>query len=368
MGRNGRAEAGRERNALRRALRNWYDRARRDLPWRETPPNPYQIWIAEIMLQQTRVSVVLPYWRRFIVKFPTVQHLAAASVDDVLRHWAGLGYYRRAHHLHDAARRVIREHDGILPADPIVLRTLPGIGRYTAGAIASIGFGRQAAVLDGNVARVLSRLFHPVVDQPGDPRAATEALWGLADWLVPRRRPGEFNQALMELGALVCLPARPRCADCPLARRCAARQAGVERQVPPKARAVDKPLLEVVAVVAARRSRILMAKRPIDGLWPGMWDLPGGELAAADNAEEAAVQTVRRVGLSVERLTRLDVVTCQLTHRTYRANVFAALGICGRTREAGRHAWMNPDEALTACSRAAARIIQVAVTHGVLSV
>lgn len=319
------------------------------------------------MLQQTRVSVVLPFWRRFVARFPTVKHLAAASRDDVLRHWAGLGYYRRAHHLHDAARRVAREHGGTLPADPNVLRTLPGIGRYTAGAIASIGFGRKAAVLDGNVARVLSRLFHPVVNPAGDPRAATEALWRLADSLVPRRHPGEFNQALMELGALVCLPARPRCADCPLARRCAARQAGVQRQVPPKAHAVDKPLLEVVAVVAARRSRILMTRRPVNGLWPGMWDLPGSELAAPDNAEAAAYQTVRQCGLSADRLTRLDVVTCQLTHRTYRANVFAALGIRGRARDAGRHAWMSPDRALKTCSRAAARIIQVAATHGVLS-
>ena len=207
--------------AIRRALLSWYDRNRRSLPWRRDQPDPYHIWVAEIMLQQTQVVSVLPYWKRFIKRFPSLRRLASAAVQDVLELWSGLGYYRRAHFLHAAARRVVAEHAGRIPRDVETLMSLPGIGRYTAGAISSIAFGRRAPLVDGNVQRVLQRLFHPHASQ-ASPRGAVSGVWRLAERLVPPGRPGDFNQALMELGALICLPASPRCDACPLARRCGA--------------------------------------------------------------------------------------------------------------------------------------------------
>ena len=209
--------------AIRRRLLAYYDGGHRDLPWRTTR-DPYRIWLSEIMLQQTRVETVEPRYRRFLERFPTVDALAAASAEEVCEEWAGLGYYSRARNLHSAARQVVEEHGGRLPAGATELRRLPGIGRYTAGAISSIAYGLPEPVVDGNVARVLSRL--DAVSAPASSAAGSAHLWALAGTLARGPRAGDVNQALMELGATVCTPRAPRCESCPLRSGCVARAQG----------------------------------------------------------------------------------------------------------------------------------------------
>jgi len=214
---------------LQRALLAWYDAHKRSMPWRDRV-TPYRTWVSEIMLQQTTVAAATPYFGRFIARFPTVESLAAASEEDVLKQWAGLGYYSRARNLRKAAQKIVAEHGGRFPSDFDVILDLPGVGRYTAGAIASIAFGKPYPVLDGNVARVFARLFGIFDDVKA--AATQKALWAQAESLVDEERPGDWNQALMELGATICLPESPRCGECPLAERCAARARGVQDELP----------------------------------------------------------------------------------------------------------------------------------------
>jgi A/G-specific adenine glycosylase len=259
---------------IARALVAWYRAARRDLPWRRTR-DPYAIWVSEIMLQQTRVAVVVPYWERWMARFPTAAALAVAPLDEVLASWSGLGYYGRARNLHRGAREVVARYGGRLPDSAGELRSLPGIGRYTAGAIASMAFDRREPLVDGNVARVLARLF-AVEEDVKSPRGQ-KRLWQLADELVPADAPGDFNQALMELGATVCTPAAPRCPECPLADSCRARETGRERElprVPPRTRDADKPELAATAAWVERSGKVLLARRAPEGLFGGLWELP----------------------------------------------------------------------------------------------
>ncbi|MGH7729627.1 MAG: A/G-specific adenine glycosylase, partial [Candidatus Eiseniibacteriota bacterium] len=231
--------------ALHRRLLAWYDRHRRDMPWRRTR-DPYPVWLSEVMLQQTQVATARPYYEAFLARFPSLDALARATPDQVLAAWAGLGYYRRARHLHEAARTVVREHRGRVPDDPVAFRALPGVGRYTTGAVLSICFDRPLAVLDGNVARVLSRLYAlPAAIR--DPRGARR-LWALADSLVPMRRPGDWNQAMMELGATICTPRSPACARCPVRALCRARSLGrVDRYPPAVKRRTPQAIRRAVA-------------------------------------------------------------------------------------------------------------------------
>ncbi|MBI3119584.1 MAG: A/G-specific adenine glycosylase, partial [Candidatus Hydrogenedentes bacterium] len=215
--------------AIRRALLAWYRQEARDLPWRRTA-DPYRIWISEVMLQQTRVDQGLPYYERFLDAFPDLATLAAASEDQVLKAWEGLGYYTRARNLHKTAQTVAEQHGGKLPERAELLQLLPGVGRYTAGAIASICFGERVPVLDGNVKRVLARV-HRIEDSIDDP-ATEKELWILAAELVPPRGPGEFNQSMMELGARLCTPKKPRCEECPVSAHCSAFAAGVQELLP----------------------------------------------------------------------------------------------------------------------------------------
>ncbi|MEO7145400.1 MAG: A/G-specific adenine glycosylase [Bryobacteraceae bacterium] len=251
-------------------LRKWYRRVRRDLPWRQTQ-DPYRIWVSEIMLQQTRVATVVPYYERFLARFPTVDALAAAPEPELLTAWAGLGYYARARNLQRAARVIVER--GGFPRDYGAIRELPGVGDYTAAAIASIAFGLPHAVLDGNVARVLSRVFN----ESGDIRlsATRRRLQHAADELLDRRNPAESNQALMELGATICLPRQPRCAICPIAESCEARRLGVETERPVKARAKETVFLRQTLILIRKRGRILLFKRPpASARMPGFWDVP----------------------------------------------------------------------------------------------
>ena len=249
-------------------LLGWYRRHRRDLPWRRTR-DPYAIWISEIMLQQTRVAAAIPYYERFLRRFPDVETLARARVDSVLALWSGLGYYRRARSLHAAARVVAR--DG-MPTSAGGLRELPGIGAYTANAIASIAYGEPVAVVDGNVERVLSR-FHAIAEPK------SRGLRALADAWLPARDPGDFNQAVMELGAIVCTPRSPGCGSCPLRAECRGREAP-ERYPRPKRRA--RVVVEEHAVgLVVRDGRVLLRRRGPDGLLAGMWELPASRARGA---------------------------------------------------------------------------------------
>lgn len=255
---------------LPRALLRWYAARRRDLPWRRTQ-DPYRVWVSEVMLQQTRAEVVVPYYRRFLRAFPTVDALAAARLEEVLRRWAGLGYYARARNLHRAAREIVRR--GAFPATSRELRELPGVGPYTAAAVASIAFGEDVVAVDGNVARVGLRLLGlRAAARDSRARRAVEAALRA---VVPRGRAGDFNQALMDLGATVCVPKRPRCEGCPVRSFCRAHQDGTAPSIPLANTRTPKPARRfMAALVRDPRGRVLLVRRPPDGLWGGLWTLP----------------------------------------------------------------------------------------------
>ena len=255
----------------------WFDvHGRHDLPW-QRPGNPYMVWVSEIMLQQTQVATVIPYYQRFMVSFPDLASLAAASEDAVLAHWSGLGYYARARNLHRAARQVVAEHAGRLPEAVDGLQSLPGIGRSTAGAILSLALGQRHAILDGNVKRVLAR--HRAV--PGWPGQAAVAhtLWELAEAHTPHERVAEYNQAIMDLGATICTRGRPGCACCPLEADCVARRLGRQADFPGRRprRALPQRAVQML-VLRDPDGRMLLERRPAEGIWGGLWGLP--ELAA----------------------------------------------------------------------------------------
>ena len=329
--------------STRRLLLDWYRANRRALPWRETR-DPYAIWISEAMLQQTRVETVIPYYERFLRRFPDVEALATADTDDVLGLWAGLGYYSRARNLHKAAQVVAEQHHGTLPDDPDALRALPGVGRYTAGAVASIAFDRPEPVLDGNVKRVLSRLLG-VREDVGRP-AVERRLWKEAETLARGPSPGDLNQALMELGAMVCTPRAPRCVACPLARRCDARAEGDAESLPVKAKKREPRRVEATSALVVRRAKALAVRRPPEGLLGGLWDLPGGELAGGEEPRDGLVRALReRVGLGVEKPQRVGEVEHVFTHRRLRLHVFRCDTAQGRTRLDGfdAHRWLSTD-------------------------
>jgi A/G-specific adenine glycosylase len=327
--------------ATRRDLLRWYRAHRRDLPWRRTR-DPYAIWISEAMLQQTRVETAIPYYHRFLERFPDVEALASADLDDVLGAWAGLGYYTRARNLQKAARVVVDSHAGALPDDAEALRSLPGVGRYTAGAVASIAFDRPEPVVDGNVIRVLTRLRGIREDVKKAPVA--RRLWEEAELLVKGRSPGDFNQALMELGATLCSPRAPRCLACPLASHCAAHASGDPESLPVKAPKAAPKRVEAVAGWVIRRGKALAVRRKEDGLLAGMWDLPGGELLGGEAPGDGLVRSLReRLGLAVEGAVCAGSVEHIFTHRRMRLHVFRCEGVSGRVKRRGfsDHRWVS---------------------------
>ena len=251
----------RGRGLFRQRLLHWYDGHKRDLPWRMSH-DPYHVWLSEIMLQQTRVTAVLEHYQRFLKRFPTIEFLARSRISSVLAVWSGLGYYGRAHMLHAAAKKVVKEFGGKLPARSRSLRTLPGIGRYTAAAIASIAFNEPVAVVDGNVRRVLQRVLGKTL--------TGEELWGAAERVLSRRRPGDFNQAIMELGATVCLPRRPKCLLCPVLDLCVTR--GAEGR---EDKTAYQKKREICYALDCQDGSVFLVRRPEDAsLMPGMWELP----------------------------------------------------------------------------------------------
>lgn len=300
--------------ALRRSLLRWYRREGRDLPWRRVADNPYAQLVAETMLQQTRVQTVIPYYRRFLRRFPNVRKLARASSDDVLSLWAGLGYYSRASNLHRAAQRMVECFDGRVPETVEALRSLPGVGRYTAGAVGSIAFGLRTPILDGNVARVLARLFALTDDISTTP--VRRRLWQLAEDILPRTRCGEFNQALMDLGAMVCTPRAPACPRCPLRGSCLANARGLADELPRVKSVPPVTKLNLTSLVVVAGRSVLLRQRPLGGLWGGLWEPPATErLVARRSALPIREILPEVVSARIASFHKLGSVTHTLTHR-----------------------------------------------------
>jgi A/G-specific adenine glycosylase len=329
-------------DGLREQLLEWYDRSRRDLPWRSTPgdrPDPYHVWLSEVMLQQTRVETVRPYYLRWLRRFPTLDALADASQEEVLREWEGLGYYARARNFHRAVREVSSVHGGEIPSDRERFLALPGVGRYTVGAVLSIAFGRPEPVVDGNVRRVFSRLLD-------DGAPSNETLWILASELVRGPRPGDFNQALMELGATVCTPRSPACAGCPVAGWCAARAAGTQASRPAR-----KPSRAVptenhgVAITRADGGALLLARRPQKGRLAGMWEFPGVSAREGEGLAEAAARAARDLaGVAVVPGESVGTVEHLFTHVRVVYHAFSCPVAPGASDPAvGEVAWVLPE-------------------------
>lgn len=327
-------------------LLDWYDRAAADLPWRSTTPDPYAVWLSEIMLQQTQVETVRGYYLRFLERFPTVQALAEAPQSDVLKQWEGLGYYSRARNLHACAQIVTQEHGGVFPRDVESLQKLPGIGRYTAGAVASIAYGVRAAVLDGNVIRVFARLTDLADDVSHNTTQAK--LWEMADAWVPHARAGDYNQALMELGRTVCKPRAPLCADCPLKAHCRAFASGTQSQRPVKAAKAPTPHYDVAAgIIRNSDGRILIAQRPPEGLLGGLWEFPGGKQETGETLPECLQRELREeLAIEVEVGALFVVVKHAFTHFKITLHAFECVHTGGDPQKLGVHdfAWVTPDE------------------------
>ncbi len=318
---------------VRDHLLPWYRAHKRDLPWRRTG-DPYAIWISEVMLQQTRVVAAEPYYRRFLQRFPTVKALAKARLDDVLKAWEGMGYYARARNLHKAAQVVVQRHGGHVPRTMAELQALPGVGRYTAGAIASFAFGLPEPILDGNVKRVLVRIFR-IREDPRLP-AVERKLWDLAARLVPPDDAGDFNQSLIELGAMVCVPRNPRCPQCPVREACLAREKGEQDTLPLRRPAPERPHSIIAVAVVYKRGRVLIGRRPAHALLGGLWEFPGGKVQEGETLEAAAAREVREeIGIEVEILDPIAAVDHAYSHFRITMHAFAARWISGEAKAIG---------------------------------
>jgi A/G-specific adenine glycosylase len=335
--------------ALAARLIEWHAAHQRVLPWRERRAgqrDAYQVWVSEIMLQQTRVETVDGYFRRWLERFPTLEALAAADEQEVLKAWEGLGYYARARNLHKAARQVVAEYGGVLPAERKALLALPGIGEYTAGAILSIACNQPEPILDGNVKRVLARLFD--IDQPINAPAVLRHLWELAGAVVaaaPVGAAGDCNEGLMELGALLCTPQKPRCLLCPLASLCQAAQHGTQAARPVMPPRKQTPHYDVAAGViwagAPYRSHLLIAQRPPDGMLGGLWEFPGGKLEASDADLPACLrrEIAEELAIEIEVGELLTVVKHAYTHFRITLYTFHARHVAGAPQAIGCQDW-----------------------------
>lgn len=275
---------------IQKKLLTWFRKHKRDLPWRNTN-NPYHIWVSEIMLQQTRVETVIPYYERFLKKFPTVKQLAKAPLDDILKLWEGLGYYARARNLHKAAKFIVKNHKGKMPTAFDDVTALPGIGRYTAGAICSIAYGTKVPVLDGNVVRVLTRIYG--IQEDPKKSEINKELWQLATDLLPVRNPGELNESLMELGAIVCTPRNPTCLICPVNEYCEARKKGLIDSVPFRKEKKKLPHYNISAGVIWKGKKILIGQRPHNGLLGGLWEFPGGKQEKGETLQQCLKREIK---------------------------------------------------------------------------
>jgi len=358
--------------SFRRRLRTWYARNARKLPWR-TSRDPYAVWVSEIMLQQTQVATVKLYFERFLAAFPTIEALAQADEHDVLRLWEGLGYYRRARQMHEAAGILVRDHGGRFPRDAETVRRLPGVGRYTAGAILSIAFDAREPILEANTTRLFSRLLAlrgekkgtgTVCAKPGSDRrlvagrcgklylsasSSAQLLWAMAEAVLPRKDTGAFNQALMELGGKVCLPKRPRCDGCPVAPLCRALAEGIQSSIPPaKPKRAIQPRHEA-ALIVRRGRHVLVWRCPEGGRWAGLWDFPRFPVDAARSepiASQLGDQLRQQTGVVVEAGRHLatlkhSVTRFRITLDCFEARWLSGPNAAGRSRELR---WLRPAE------------------------
>lgn len=309
------------------ALIDWFEKAGRTLPWRETD-DPYRIWLSEVMLQQTQVKTVLPYYRKFTKTFPTIHDLAKADLQEVLKMWEGLGYYARARNFHRAANIVCGKFGGIVPGPGEELRELPGIGDYIASAISSIVFNHPSAVVDGNVKRVLARLFR--IATPVNGSNSHKSFKQAADGLLDKNRPGTFNQAMMELGALVCKPKTPLCETCPVPAFCAARQNRETDCYPKRIRKKTPPKRRIAVGVVYRNGRVLITRRHPEGFLGGLWEFPGGNIIGRQKPENACIRNIlEQTGLTVEIDSRIAGVRHAYTHFTAVMEVFQCRYVSG---------------------------------------
>jgi A/G-specific adenine glycosylase len=339
-----------KKTALVRRLLSWYRRHGRQLPWRQTR-DPYAIWVSEIMLQQTQVATVIPYYHGFLKRFPTVTALAAASPDQVVKSWENLGYYHRALLMHRAAKLMAKEWDGKLPSDHGDLLRLPGICPYTAGAIGSIAFGKRLLALDGNGKRVYVRLF--AIAGRTDGRGVAARIPRLAQQLLPTRHAGTFNQAIMDLGAALCTPRNPSCTLCPLTAFCLAFAKGLQDRLPTPKKRGRLPYKDLTAsVITDRAGKLLMVKRPERGLLPGLWKLPGGERQGEESLPEALKHRVlEELGVMIQVLEPVTSVKHTFTHFRMTLHAFRARIQRGKPKPltCDRLAWVHPAD-LAGCA------------------
>ncbi|HSN39394.1 MAG TPA: A/G-specific adenine glycosylase [Burkholderiales bacterium] len=340
-----------------RKLIAWQKRhGRHDLPWQNTR-DPYAIWVSEIMLQQTQVAAVIPYYQRFLRSFPDIPALAAASQDEVLTHWSGLGYYSRARNLHQAAQIMARDYGSRFPEDYEQVLALPGIGRSTAAAVCVFAFGARRAILDGNVKRVLARYFG-IEGYPGEKRIEDD-LWRQAETLLPRRDIEAYIQGLMDLGAGVCARRRPRCESCPLRDDCIAHRRGLTGRLPASKPKKTLPRKTTVMLVLQRAGEVLLEKRPATGIWGGLWCFP--EMALGEDIEEICA---RRFGARVTRQEPLPVLEHSFTH--FRLSItpqqLQVTALAARAAEPG-HIWLPLGEAGTAAIPTPVRRILSGLRH-----
>ena len=329
---------------LRKQLLKWYRAHQRILPWRQSN-NPYHIWVSEVMLQQTQVNTVLSYYHRFIKAFPSIKRLAEADLQSVLKIWEGLGYYARARNLHRAAQTVMQDFKGKIPDTWTAFHSLPGVGDYIAAAVLSIAFGQPYAVVDGNVKRLLARL-HKISAPVNQPRSYSR-FKATADTLLDVKQPGAFNQALMELGALVCKPRNPECNACPLAQLCRAYQTQQVRLFPKRQKRAATPQYHIAVGVVCKNDRVLITQRKSDGLLGGLWEFPGGKIKGGETARTACIREIKEeVNLHVKIDRHLTQVKHAYTHFKIVMDVFCCKYVSGRVYLRGPAAfrWIRIDE------------------------
>jgi len=329
---------------IQNQLISWYEKTHRHLPWRETD-DPYHIWVSEVMLQQTQVNTVLPYYRNFFLHFPDLRHLAEADLQDVLKVWEGLGYYARARNLHRAATIVFEKHSGKIPEKCDDFRQLPGVGGYISAAVMSIAFHQSYAVVDGNVKRVLARLFQ--INTPVNKSASYRKFKAFADRLIDPLNPGNFNQAMMELGAVICKPNKPNCAICPLQSFCLSYQARTVDEYPKRIKTPPTPEYHIAVGVVFKNNSLLITQRKPEGLLGGLWEFPGGKVGKGEQAEAACVREIlEEVNLSVEVISFLTRVKHAYTHFKIRVDVFCCKYITGDVKLNGPldYRWIKINE------------------------
>ena len=333
-----------DKSRFQKALLVWYQKNQRQLPWRTTK-NPYRIWVSEVMLQQTQVQTVVSYYQNFIRRFPTIQKLAAADIQDVLKVWEGMGYYARARNLHKAAQIVLGEHRGKVPNTYKEIRRLPGIGDYIAAAVLSIAFQQPYAVVDGNVKRVLARLL--CIPEAVNTSSSHQTFQEIANKLLENNRPDDFNQAMMEIGALVCKPNSPICTLCPLPKYCSAFQKDAVADYPKRIKRIKTPTHQIAVGVIFKKDRMLITQRKPEGLLGGLWEFPGGKVKRGEQAEEACLREIKEeTNINAKIVRPIAKVKHAYTHFKIVMDVFCCRYVSGRVRRNGpvAHRWIRLEE------------------------